>query len=116
MSVCVVVECNVANDEVDAAVFSDDSDHQEFVVPNLENVDDRKFEEEQPVGVARIVDRRRKRRTRTGSRRRARRTRTWQRMIVTAIATRRAHSATSLETRRRRRSRSGRTWTRRWVR
>lgn len=41
----------VANDEVDAAVFSDDSDHQEFVVPNLEAEDERKFAEEGPVGL-----------------------------------------------------------------
>ena len=90
MSVRVVGECDVANDEVDAAVFSDDSDHQEFVVPNLENEDDRKFEEEQPAGVARSGDHRGKRRTKTGRRRRARRTRTWRRTTATATATRRA--------------------------
>ena len=36
---------------MDAAVFSDDSDHQEFVVPNLEAEDERKFAEEGPVGM-----------------------------------------------------------------
>ena len=116
MSVRVVGECDVANDEVDAAVFSDDSDHQEFVVPNLENEDDRKFEEEQPAGVARSVDRRRKRRTKTGRRRRARRTRTWRLTTATATATRRLRSATCSATRTRKRSRSARTWTQRWAR
>lgn len=89
-----VGEWDVANDEVDAAVFSDDSDHQEFVVPNLENEDDRKFEEEQPAGVVTRVDCRRKRRTRTEGRRRTRRARAWRRTTATAIATRRVRSAT----------------------